>query len=187
MHLVTSIPRSVYTSLPPIPSGTSPSGAWLLFAYLLYAQQLQEEYEINHRIIESTGPAEQASVNPKPTRTPSHFAKALAARLAATHNHGSDVPWGNEGFSVDLAMQHPTRAEDVTIGVLCDMTRFAGSDDPVEWDVFRTAVHESQGWKLHRVWTPHFFRDPAGEMKQIAASIEESLKVDREKLAEASE
>lgn len=59
--------------------------------------------------------------------------------------------------------------------MLCDTTRYAGADDPVEWDVFRTSVHESQGWKLQRVWTPHFFRDPSGITAAIAkaASIAE--------------
>jgi very-short-patch-repair endonuclease len=33
--------------------------------------------------------------------------------------------------------------------------------------VFRTGVLEKQGWRLHRVWTPHFFRDPKGTMKAI--------------------
>ena len=75
--------------------------------------------------------------------------------------------WGNEGFCIDLAVLDPRRADDVLIGVQCDLTRFAGSDDPVEWDAFQTMVHESQGWKLHRLWTPHFYRDPDGGMKLI--------------------
>ena len=35
---------------------------------------------------------------------------------------------------------------------------------------FRTAVLEKQGWNLHRLWTPHFFRDPKGSIKAIAAA-----------------
>ena len=74
---------------------------------------------------------------------------------------GSDVHWGNEGFTVDVALHHPTRPGDVTAGVLCDGNRFTGAGDPVEWDLFRTAILRNQGWHLHRVWSPHFFRDPA--------------------------
>jgi hypothetical protein len=167
LHVVTSIPRSAYATLPKIPSGSTPGGGWLLFAYLAFAEQLQSEYETAHRILENTPPTQQATVNPRPSRTPSQFARALAAQLVKQHNAGSDVHWGNDGFCVDIAMHHPQRAEDVTAGVLCDTTRYAGSDDPVEWDVFRTSVHESQGWKLHRVWTPHFFRDPNGATAAI--------------------
>jgi len=64
----------------------------------------------------------------------------------------------------------PGAAGDVTAGVLCDASRFAASEDPMEWDAFRTAVLERQGWKLLRVWTPHFFRDPKGAIKSIAAA-----------------
>ncbi|HWE02188.1 MAG TPA: AAA domain-containing protein [Tepidisphaeraceae bacterium] len=176
LHIVTSIPRSVYVSLPQIPPGATPGGAWLLFSYLAYAEQLQKEYETNYRILENATRADRASVNAHPTRSPSQFARSLAARLAVTQRQGSEVDWGNEGFSIDLAMQHPHRVDDVTVGVLCDMTRYAGSDDPVEWDVFRTVVHESQGWTLHRVWTPHFFRDAGGSMKDIGTSIEAALR-----------
>jgi very-short-patch-repair endonuclease len=52
--------------------------------------------------------------------------------------------------------------------------------DPVEWDLFRTAVHENQGWRLQRLWTPHYFPDPEGclaaIMKDAAA---EAAKVDQ--------
>ncbi len=40
IHLVTSIPRSEYAVLPPIEPGNIPSGRWLLYSYLLYAEAL---------------------------------------------------------------------------------------------------------------------------------------------------
>ena len=60
---------------------------------------------------------------------------------------------------------------DVTIGILCDAARFTQAQDPIEWDIFRTAIHENQGWKLHRLWTPHFFRDPEGSIAAIVRSL----------------
>lgn len=74
--------------------------------------------------------------------------------------------WGNDGFCVDIAVQHPRKPEDVTIGVLCDMTRF--SNAAVEWELFRTAVLEHQGWKFHRVWSPRLFSDPERHEREIA-------------------
>jgi len=69
-------------------------------------------------------------------------------------------------------LHHPQRFEDVTIGILCDGARYRQADDPVEWDLFRTAIHESQGWKLLRLWTPHFFRDPEGSSQRILRQAE---------------
>ena len=111
-----------------------------------------------------------AHVNILPAKSPSAFAQALAHRLAADHGVGSDVHWGNEGFCVDLALRDPpASAVEVTIGVLCDAARFAAADDPMQWDIFRTGILESQGWKLHRLWTPHFFRDPEGVTRAVVA------------------
>jgi hypothetical protein len=106
-------------------------------------------------------------VNVRSSPSSSPFAVALAQRLARDHRVGSDVHWGNDGFCVDLALHHPRQPEDVTIGVLCDGVRFAQAEDPTEWEIFRTAVLEALGWKLHRVWTPHFFRDPKGRTRAI--------------------
>ena len=184
VHLVTSIPETVYRNLPPIPAGEKPGGAWLLFSYLVYAERLALVYEHYHSDEEDH--ASKPVVNDRPTRFPSHFSQALAGRLLASHKIGSDVHWGNDGFCVDVALHHPERAEDVTIGVLCDMNRFEHAADPVEWEVFRTAILEGQGWKFDRVWTPHFFRDQQAvtqgvvqdaEAAAVAADDPDALKV----------
>ncbi|HYE19013.1 MAG TPA: AAA domain-containing protein, partial [Tepidisphaeraceae bacterium] len=200
VHLVTSIPREVYASLPPIPDGQQPTGGWLLFAYLQYAERVSREYartvgepasaggssaqrenpppsENDDR---SAGPqpeiraqseiSEGSLVTPLPTKTPSPLAQSLADHLAATHRIPSDLYWGNDGFLVDLALRDPADAARVTVGVLADGARYPAADDPVEWDVFRTGIHEAQGWTLHRVWSPHLFRDPRGTTEAVVRS-----------------
>jgi hypothetical protein len=186
IHVVTSIPRSEYSSLHPVPQGQSPSGTWLLFAYLNHCERLAEDYETAWRILKNAKADESQAVNPRPSKSPSQFAKAMAGRLVTLHNVGSDVHWGNEGFCVDLALHHPDRAEDVSIGVLCDTTRYV-TDDPVEWEVFRTHMLQMQGWKVHRIWTPHFFRDPAGCMAGITRDIAEALEAEKQASARASD
>jgi hypothetical protein len=181
VHVVTSIPAAERHSLPPIPAGLAPTGGWLLFAYLNWAEKLAAEYDVNHRILSSTAPSEKASVFVGPSRCPSAFAEALARRLAQRHNVGSYVNWGNDGFGIDVALQDPACLEDVTIGILADSSRFPAADDPVEWDMFRTAIHESQGWTLQRLWTPHFYRDPQGT---IAGILKKAAALARERAAQ---
>ena len=173
VHLVTSIPAEAYRSLPPVPPDQAPGGGWLLFSYLQFAEKLAVEYA---RIDESTAtrdaPGEvlqPASVDVHPTRNPSPLAGAYAARLARDDATGSDVHWGNEGFCIDIALHHPTQVDDVTLGILCDMTRYRAAGDPVEWDIFRTGILQQQGWELHRLWSPHFMRDPAAATREILA------------------
>lgn len=164
VHLVTSIPASEYTALPPVEAGKTPNGAWLLFSYLQYAEQLAKLYAEEAAEQAATKPA--GTIREMPTRTPSSLVGALARRVA-DEGLTSDVYWGNDGFCVDLAVHHPVRAGDVTIGVLVDGTRYDKVDDPVEWDLFRTGVLESQGWSLLRVWAPHLVRDRAAVLAAI--------------------
>jgi hypothetical protein len=208
VHIVTSIPAEAYRAVPPVPPGQSPGGAWLLFAYLHYAEQLAAEYEQAHRILEAENASlsdpplaasritdsssakapfdkaqdqrqaaetAEARVHVRPSRWPSPLAAALGKHLAKQHRVGSDVHWGNDGFAVDVALHHPARVEDVTVGVLCDATRFGQAQDPVEWDVFRTAIHEEQGWRLHRLWSPSLFRDTEGNVRVVLRDAAELL------------
>jgi hypothetical protein len=118
-------------------------------------------------------------VNVLPSKSPSLFSRALGERLADGSRIGSDVHWGNEGFCVDLALHHPTRPGDVTIGVLCDGCRYTAADDVIEWDIFRTGILTDQGWTLRRIWTPHFFRDPQGNMKEINRAAQEFVATEK--------
>jgi hypothetical protein len=167
VHIVTSIPPSEYRSLPQIPAGQNPGGPWLLFAYLGEAEKLAELYEQNNRILSQAQQQSTAILEVNPTRYPSRFSQRFGRELVDNHDTGATVHWGNDGFCIDIALHHPKRIEDVTIGVLCDVNRFEQAADPVEWEVFRTMVLESQSWKLHRLWTPQYFRDQQGCVEQI--------------------
>jgi len=183
VHLVTSIPREVYTALPPVPDGVTAGGGWLLFAYLKFAEELAEAYreQAQARNVEDTGVGGEGAAFLPPidtviasTKAPSSFAIQLGTVLHEAKGIGSIVHWGNEGFCVDVAVRHPKRAEDVTVGVLCDFARFALAPDPVEWDIFRTGILTANGWKLKRVWSPIFFRDAAGQTDSVVRAALEA-------------
>lgn len=179
VHLVTSIPPEYYRSLPPIPEGQVPGGGWLLFAYLNYAEVLAEAYEAAHEERAAGNADGHSSLRVRSTLSPSAPSEALGALLAG-QGRGGEVYWGNDGFCIDLALDHPVRADDVTIGVQIDMTRFKGAADPIEWELFRTSVLEAQGWKLKRVWSPALFRDPRGICESIEADVQDFLRADED-------
>ena len=176
VHLVTSIPPAFYRNLPAVPDGQQPGGGWLLFAYLSYAEKLTEVY--NEWRSDPSDKPMQSRVISRETRSPSRFAAQLAQLMHVRQNIGSDVHWGNDGFCVDVAFHHPSFAEDRTLGLLCDGTRFQYADDPVAWDLFRTSILEDQGWRLTRCWTPQFFRDPQRFLSQFAQEASEIAESD---------
>ncbi|MBX3381140.1 MAG: DUF4011 domain-containing protein [Phycisphaeraceae bacterium] len=198
VHLVTSIPPAVYRALPPIEAGQTPGGGWLLFSYLQYAERLAALYERAHTEQEEKVDSDDGMKTSDPTdatweddespgssaplppvarvrevRSPSNLAEMLGSAFAR-NNVGCTVHWGNDGFCVDVALDHPTRADDVTVGVLTDFSRFALAQDQIEWDAFSTSVLRGQGWNLRRVWSPMLFRDVQGVMDDIgkAATVE---------------
>ncbi|MEM1099640.1 MAG: AAA domain-containing protein, partial [Planctomycetota bacterium] len=166
VHLVTSIPQSAYLSAEPVPEGATPSGSWLLFAYLRYAEQLEDAYEDMHRVLDSQEPG-QAAARRLPTEHPSRFAESLGQRLAEQRGVGSEICWGNEGFCVDLALQDPDKPEAVTVGALTDFSRYVGPSDAVSWDLYRVGILRWQGWALHRLWSPTLFRDPQRSVNRL--------------------
>ncbi|HVS72618.1 MAG TPA: AAA domain-containing protein [Phycisphaerae bacterium] len=184
VHLVTSIPPEFYRALPPVPEGQTPGGAYLLYSYLQFAEMLtaayaRESQAADDRPVPAAGALPvippQVTVHPRRNSLPSRFAEALAENLATAHNVGSQVHWGNDGFCIDLALAHPHRPDDVTIGILCDANRYLNAPDAVEWDLFRQGIHESQGWTLHRLWTPQFFRDPPAASEAILQEVRRHL------------
>lgn len=167
VHLITSIPAGSYRSLPPAPAGSTPTGAWLLYAYLKYAEELASKYVAKPQVaLEEQKPVvtimEKQAVSP--------LASAIASHLHAHQNLGGVVNWGNEGFCVDYAMAKTDDPNGLNLGVLVDGTRFGAVDDPIAWDLFRTEIHQKQGWTIQRIWSPHFFRDPEGNLRRIVAA-----------------
>ena len=163
VHLLTSIPREIYRALPPLEDGRQPNGGWLLFAYLAFAEELATSYATDE-YGDAAAPSPELRIYE--AARPSLLAEVLGKR-ALDAGHSGEVHWGNEGFTVDLAF-HPPGDPAGAEGVLCDGARYDKSEDPVEWDLFRTAILEGQGWTLHRVWSPQLFRDPHGALKALA-------------------
>ena len=168
IHILTSIPREEYQAGLNAAMGAKPNGRVHLYSYLCYAERLERLYNSYHEALETMRASETAECEVQELRQPSRVAQSLGENLASDHGIGSTVHWGNDGFSVDVALTHPAMPEDVTIGVLSDFNRYRNTPDPIDWELFRTMIHRSQGWDLERVWSPRLFRDLQGEMHKIA-------------------
>jgi hypothetical protein len=167
IHILTSIPRTEYTAIIPAEDGRQLNGRHQLYAYLRYAEWLVVQFEKWQDELESARRDEQAQVFLSATAQPSPLAESLADRLLAQDNIGSTVYWGNDGFCVDLALTHPHLPADVTIGLLTDFNRYKKTPDPIAWENFRSQILQSQGWQLHRVWSPALFRDTDKLIREI--------------------
>jgi AAA domain/REase_MTES_1575 len=174
VHVITSIPRGEYAALPDIIQGAEPNGRYHLYAYLAWAERLKNEWDRNQESPEPLPPADSSQCLVADLLTPSAVATSVGQSLLQEHGIGSIVHWGNEGFCIDAALMHPSLPAEVTIGVLTDFTRYRRTRDPITWDLFRTTVLRSQGWALHRVWSPTLFRRPVAALADLAAHHEKA-------------
>jgi hypothetical protein len=168
IHVITSIPRSEYAALTPVTAGQTPGGRWLLYAYLQYIEELERRFTDQVQPTDAAPAAPEVRTDDAPHRSP--VALGLARQLAQDGRLGSQVPWGNAGFCVDVAVQHPHRSGDMMLGVLCDFNRYVHAQDPVEWELFRTTMLEAQGWTFHRVLSPGLFANPRKLLADLAAA-----------------
>lgn len=167
IHVLTSIPRTEYTSPEPLAEGERPTGRHQLYAYLRYAERLDGVFNAWQNDIETAKTQTAARCDIGSTNNPSPVAEAVGNWLFNKENIGSTIYWGNDGFCVDVALTHPELPADVTVGLLTDFTRYLKTPDPIAWEQFRSVVLSAQGWKLHRLWSPALFRDPEVSIREV--------------------
>jgi len=81
---------------------------------------------------------------------------------------------GSRGFFIDIAViddEHPGR---YLLGVECDGASYHSARSARDRDRLRQEVLENLGWKLHRIWSTDWFRNPKRETQLLVKSIEES-------------
>lgn len=80
---------------------------------------------------------------------------------------------GVAGYRIDLAVWSSDRSRFI-LGVECDGWTYHHSPAARDRDWLRQQVLEGLGWRVHRVWSTAFARDPLGETDRIVAAIEQS-------------
>jgi len=86
---------------------------------------------------------------------------------------------GISKFRVDLGIVHPDRPGLYLAGVECDGATYHGSPTARDRDRIRQAILENLGWRLIRLWSTDYFRDPEAAIQKIHDRLNEILSEDR--------
>jgi very-short-patch-repair endonuclease len=100
--------------------------------------------------------------------SPFEEAVARVIREAGFHVH-SQV--GVSSFRVDLGVIDPPRPGEYIIGVECDGAAYHSARSARDRDRLRQEVLEERGWRLHRIWSTDWFRNPQRESDKLLAAI----------------
>ena len=73
---------------------------------------------------------------------------------------------GVSGYRIDLAI-YDRESSKYILGIECDGAAFHSSKSARERDIHRQSYLESRGWKIHRIWSKHWWRNPKDEIDKI--------------------
>ncbi|MGD0190765.1 MAG: DUF3320 domain-containing protein [Rhizomicrobium sp.] len=115
-----------------------------------------------------TGKIAAGNVTGSDFDSPFEEAVALAIRRAG-YRVASQV--GVSGFRIDLGVFHPEEQGRFVLGVECDGATYHSSRSARDRDRLRQEVLENLGWKLHRIWSSDWFRNPNRETDRLLTAI----------------
>lgn len=81
---------------------------------------------------------------------------------------------GRSAYPIDLAVidnQQP-ETEEFVLGIVCDGAIYAKYPTARDRDRLRQKVLQDLGWRIHRIWSSEWFRDPNGQIKRLEEQIE---------------
>lgn len=79
---------------------------------------------------------------------------------------------GSAGFYIDLAIVDKNNPGRYILGICCDGKSYETAKSARDRDRLRTIVLEGMGWKLFKLWSTDWFRNPEGELRLLIETIE---------------
>ena len=111
----------------------------------------------------------------------SPFQRAVARRLEERGYRVSQEFASAEQF-IDFAIVDPQSPARYLIGIECDGASYHASLSARDRDRLREEVLRGLGWKLHRIWSTDWFRDPERELRRAVESIQMASTTDPQEL-----
>lgn len=82
---------------------------------------------------------------------------------------------GCSGYRIDMAVKHPTLTGRYVLGIECDGASYHSARTARERDRLRQDVLESMGWKIYRIWSTDWIKDPVTEGQRLTEAIDEAI------------
>ncbi len=102
--------------------------------------------------------------------------EASVARALRHKGHNIALQVGVSGYRIDIAVRHPDMSERFVLGIECDGATYHRAKSARDRDRLRQEALERVGWKLTRVWSTDWFRDPDAQTTRLSAEIAEAVR-----------
>ena len=111
-----------------------------------------------------TGHLYQASVTNRPPDSDFEIAVMDALRK---HGYGCEPQLGVAGYYLDLAVRDPGDPGRFLMGIECDGATYHSAKSARDRDRLRQEILESLGWKIKRIWSTDWFKNPEAQLQPI--------------------
>lgn len=103
----------------------------------------------------------------------SPFEEAIA-QVIRTNGYDVVPQVGVSGFRIDLGVIDPLQPGRFVLGVECDGATYHSARSARDRDRLRHQVLVHLGWRLHRIWSTNWFRNPQREIDRLLVAIQDA-------------
>lgn len=82
---------------------------------------------------------------------------------------------GSSDYTIDIAVEHPKKPGQYIAGIECDGSSYYMARTVRDREHLRTSVLEQMGWKMYRVWSTEWIRNPDAEKERLMNFIQNAL------------
>ena len=97
---------------------------------------------------------------------------ATARGALAEKGYQVETNVGIGGYNIDLALR---KGDAYVLGIECDGRLYRENRSARERDYHRRKYLESRGWRIHRLWSTNWWKNPAQEIERILRAAEGTL------------
>ena len=77
------------------------------------------------------------------------------------------------GYSIDIAVRHPGKPGVFLCGIECDSATCHNASSVRERERLRHEILEKYGWRIYRIWSTDWFRDPGFQTRQLIGYLQD--------------
>lgn len=111
---------------------------------------------------------------PETVNSESPFEEAVYDFLVSKGYHIA-TQVGCSGYRIDMAVKHPTLSGRFVLGIECDGATYHSARTARERDRLRQTVLEDIGWKIYRIWSTDWIKDPITEGQKLLEAVENAI------------
>jgi transcription elongation GreA/GreB family factor/very-short-patch-repair endonuclease len=97
------------------------------------------------------------------------------ARTLESWGYRVEPQVGMARYRVDLGVRRPDDPSRFLLGVECDGAMYHSSRVARDRDRLRHSVLTDLGWKLHRIWSPAWYRDRRAEEERLRTMLQQAM------------